>query len=67
MAANGDGRGADYRLARLIVAAAFTLVILFILVNDVLRADYAPDAVIVGTLVGGIITLLGIELVNWRR
>lgn len=61
------GRGADYRVGRLAAAGALTVTVVFLLVNDALRTDYQVDGVILTTLLGTIVTLLGIELARLRR
>jgi hypothetical protein len=66
-AGDGGGRGADYRVGRLAVVAALTVTVMFLLVNDAVRQDYQIDGIILASLLGAIVTLLGIEIVGWRR
>lgn len=64
---SGGGRGADYRVGRLAAAGALTLAVVFLLVNDAIRADYRVDGVILTALLGAIVTLLGIEVARRRQ
>jgi len=63
-----EPRASDYRIARISAAAAFTLVLVCILVLDALSTDYQVSEIVVGALIAGIATLLGIEgLSSLRR
>jgi hypothetical protein len=59
-----ERRADDYRKARIYTAAAFTSILLVLLVTDALSPEYAISPVVLGTLVAGILTLLGIEFAN---
>ena len=59
--AGEEPRQGDYRIARISAAAALNTVIIFLLVFDALSPDYAVSEFVVGALLAGIFTLLGIE------
>jgi len=56
-----EPRAGDYRLARISAAIALTIVLVFILVLDGLSIEYQVSEIVVGALIAGIATLLGIE------
>ena len=55
----------DYRTSRIRTAAALVSATIFLLVFDALSPTYALDPVVLGILIGGIATLLG--LAGWDR
>lgn len=63
--AGDDGarsRRPDYRLARIGVSAALTVVVVVLLLADVVPAlSYEPSPVVLFGLLGTIVTLLGLE------
>jgi hypothetical protein len=65
-APDGDGRGADYRTGRLAVAAALTLTVIFLVVINTLRRE-PVDGVVLASLLGAIVTVLGIEVAGRLR
>lgn len=63
-----EEREGDYRIARTSAAVALTIVTVFILVLDGISLDYQVSEIVVGALLAGIATLLGIEgLSSLRR
>ena len=56
-----DTRASDYRVARTSAAGALTAVLIFLLVLDGFSITYQVSEVVVGALLAGIATLLGIE------
>jgi len=55
-------RDGDYRSARIGAATALVAAIVFMFVVDTLDREYHPDPIIITTLLGTILTLLGIEI-----
>lgn len=63
-----QSREADYRIARISAASALTIVLGFIIVLDAFSPTYQVSEIVVGALIAGIATLLGIEgLSAFRR
>lgn len=63
-----DQRSGDYRMARIGAASALTAVVVVLLVADVLTGDdYDVDPVVLVSLLGTILTLLGIEALDVVR
>lgn len=61
-------REGDYRLARTAAASVLVIVLAFMLVVDIFTFDYQVSEIVVGALLAGIATLLGIEgLSSLRR
>ncbi len=61
-------RSGDYRAARIGAAAALTTVVVVLLIADVLTGEaYDVDPVVLASLLGTIVTLLGIEALNKAR
>jgi hypothetical protein len=57
----------DYRAARIGAAAAFSAVLVFLLIFDAVSVEYSASEIVVSLLLGGIVTLLGIEAGQWLR
>jgi hypothetical protein len=63
-----EARSGDYRVARISAATALTLVLGFIVVLDAFSPTYQVSEIVVGALIAGVATLLGIEgLSAFRR
>lgn len=62
-----EPRLGDFRGARIGAAAAFTIVFVLLLVVDAVDRTYDPPEAILGILMAGILTLLGIEAGTWLR
>jgi hypothetical protein len=60
-------RQGDYRVARIAAAAAFTAVLVVLLLVDAASPDYAVEAVIVTLLVGTVLALFGVEVTDVLR
>lgn len=60
-------RQGDYRLARISSASALTIVLAFIIVLDAFSPEYQVSEIVVGALLAGIATLLGIEGISSLR
>jgi hypothetical protein len=55
------GRDGDFRAARIGAATGLVIVIMVLLLLDAVRNDYEVDAIVVGTILTTVVTLLGIE------